>query len=92
MSDSLDNIRDHIDALDNRLVELLAQRMQYIPKAGEYKRAHNLPALDEVRWQQATEIRLKQARSLGLSEELVAELYELIHKYTLQIERDLGVR
>lgn len=92
MSDSLENIRSQIDALDNQIIELLARRMRHVVEVGQYKRLHDLPALDETRWKQAAEARLEHARTLGLSEEFVVELYELIHKYTVRIEKDLGAK
>ncbi len=88
----LAKIRATIDDLDAQLIELLAQRMQHVRQAGIYKQAHALAALDETRWQKATVARLAQARELGLAEGLVQALYELIHRYTLQIEKDLGAK
>lgn len=91
-SDKLAALRQQIDALDVQIIELLAKRIQYVRQAGEYKQGHALPALDENRWQQATAARLEQARQLGLPEELIGQIYELIHSYTLQVERDLGAK
>jgi chorismate mutase len=90
--EQLDELRKRIDQLDRQIIELLAQRLQLVQEAGKYKQAHKLPALDEARWQQATEARLKLAQELRLPQKFMAELYELIHDYTLQIEKDLGAK
>lgn len=91
-SDSLAILRQQLDQLDSQLIEILARRMQHVKEAGEYKKAHDLPALDESRWQEASQARLELARTLGLPENLVSDMYELIHKYTVQMERDLGAK
>lgn len=42
-ADGLAPLRARIDALDNRLVELLAERAKVVQEVGEYKRQHGLP-------------------------------------------------
>jgi chorismate mutase len=88
----LKTLREQIDELDTQLIKLIEMRMQHSKKVGKYKQVHELPALDEDRWKQASAARLEQARKLGLPETFVSELYELIHRYTLQAERDLGAK
>jgi len=85
----LKRFRQQIDALDVELLELLAKRLAIIKEVGAYKKLRNLPELDEQRWQKATAKRLAQAKNLDVSEELVANLFELLHSYTLKIESDI---
>ncbi|MEO1655205.1 MAG: chorismate mutase, partial [Bacteroidota bacterium] len=39
--DQLDDLRAHIDAIDNQIAELLAQRMAVVKEVGELKKMHN---------------------------------------------------
>lgn len=45
----LSQIRKDIDAIDNELIELFKQRMDCAKAVGEYKKANNIPVLNENR-------------------------------------------
>ncbi len=85
----LKELRELIDSLDEELLDLLGQRIAVIKEAGMYKKVHDLPELDEKRWQNVLETRLAQAKELNLSTQFVTKLLELIHSYTLKIEADI---
>ncbi len=85
----MQELRDMIDSLDAELLQLLAKRIDVIKQAGSYKKIHDLPELDEDRWQQVLKTRLEQAERLKLPPEFVTDLLELIHSYTLKIETDI---
>jgi chorismate mutase len=84
----LEDLRKEIDALDEQLLHLLADRMEKVRGVGAYKKAHGLPPLDEARWHTVLETRINEAKSQHLSEEFIAELYQLIHDYALKIESE----
>ena len=85
-SDKLADLRRQIDALDDELLQLLAKRMDHVREVGQYKKSHNLPPLDAERWQSVLATRLAEAQKLGLSDEFVTQLYQLVHEYALSIE------
>jgi chorismate mutase len=85
----LGEFRKLIDELDMELLELFARRIAIVKDVGAYKKLHNLPALDEQRWQSILQTRTAKARSLNLSAEFMFNLFELIHKYTLKVESDI---
>jgi isochorismate pyruvate lyase len=45
----LDEIRQRIDAVDRRLVALLAERSSLVGEVVRYKRAHHMPVVDRGR-------------------------------------------
>lgn len=45
----LNDIRQEIDSIDNKLIKLLEKRMDCTKAVGEYKRANNIPVLDQNR-------------------------------------------
>lgn len=47
----LDQIRQKIDQIDQQLVELLEERMTLVEHAVAYKKANDLPILDQTREQ-----------------------------------------
>lgn len=91
MSDSQDKLyelRSQIDVLDDKLLQILAERMDSARGIGQYKKVHGLEPLDPQRWRTVLETQLSKAESLHLSQEFITKLYELIHEYSLEIEAD----
>jgi len=85
--DKLVELRTRIDDLDKELLQILGRRMATVREIGLYKKAHSLAPLDQQRWQMVMNERLSIAEALGLSDEFVGKLYQLIHEYALEIER-----
>lgn len=84
--DELQRLRDEIDTLDQDLLSLIAKRVIIVKQIGAYKKAHDLAALSEDRKQAVLEAWQHQAKQLGLSEQTVQKLYEVIHDYAMEIE------
>ncbi|HEX5744240.1 MAG TPA: chorismate mutase [Candidatus Saccharimonadales bacterium] len=87
-SDELEELRQKIDALDEELLKTLVKRLEVVREVGRYKKAKGLDLRDDERLKALLEERLKTAGQLGLPEELVKELYELIHDASLDAESD----
>ena len=83
----LDNLRKNIDKLDEQIVELLAKRIEIVKKIGEFKKQNNLPIVDKNRFDKVLERVEKKAIQRGLSPNFVKELYEVIHKYSCEVEK-----
>ncbi len=88
MNEELDDLRRRIDGIDGELVRLLAKRMGVVREIGGYKKEHGVQVLDEKRWREVLEGNLKRGQELGLSEEFVQRLLEVIHEYSLEIEEE----
>ncbi len=86
MQTPLENWRKEIDVLDKQLLELLAKRIAVVTEIGKYKKAHNIPPLDEKRWQEVLASKITQAKLLHLSKDFIINIYTLIHTYALEIE------
>lgn len=87
MTNKLEDWRKQIDILDEKIITLLAKRMNVVKKIGEYKRKQKISALDTNRWEKVVASRLVQAKKLGLSEEFVNKLLQLIHKHSLKSQK-----
>ena len=83
----LDDLRKEIDVIDEKLVDLLARRIEIVKKIGEFKKQNNLPVLDKNRFAKVLEKVEKTAIQQGLSPDFVKELYEVIHKYSCEVEK-----
>jgi chorismate mutase len=86
MTDTLEQLRAEIDAADAKILDALAERMAVVQRVGKFKKANNLPPLDPKRWEQVLQSKLVQAGEKGLSADLIKDIYERIHKESLEIE------
>ena len=82
----LELLRKEIDQLDEQLWEIIAQRVNAAREIGEWKRLHDEPVLQPERWQQVIEHCLAQSKQYGLSEELIHEVMEALHKESVRVE------
>lgn len=85
----LRTLRQEIDIVDNQLLEAISRRDEIVCKIGMYKKNHNMTILQVSRWQQLLEDRLNQAGKLGLDEEFVKSVYQLIHDRSIKIQSAL---
>jgi chorismate mutase len=83
---TLEFLRSEIDHLDSALLALLAKRQHVVHAIGDYKRARDLPPLDQERWQSMLEARASKGEQHGLCTDFVRNIYEQIHEYSLRLE------
>ena len=85
----LQQLRCVIDELDSDLLQILAKRFEIIDKIGEYKRDNNVTILQIERWLQILNTRGNTANLLGLSDEFVKQLLELIHNESIRLQTEI---
>lgn len=76
----LENYRKEIDVIDDELLNLIAKRMNISEKIGDFKKEHKVAVLQMDRWKQVLEHHINKGVNLGLNEESVKEIFEIIHK------------
>lgn len=81
--------RKKIDALDQKLIEILGERERVVKEVGIYKAKNNIPALQKARFRQILEKNIKMGAEEGLSAKLISKVMNAIHEESLRIERDL---
>ncbi len=86
---SLEHYRNQIDSIDFQLIELLAQRMKIVEKIGKLKSEKSLSIFDLRRWQNIKETRIKFGKKLGLNEEFLKKLLQLIHKESINKQQNI---
>ncbi len=92
----LEQLRAQIDAIDERMVNLLAQRHAKVQRVVALKRAQRLPVFHPAREEDLISQRRAQAASAGLDPDHVEELFRSILRHsrvrqTVQVTRT-GVR
>jgi chorismate mutase len=86
--DDLEELRRQIDALDETLLRLLAERMKVARQIGSYKKAHDLSVADPARMEAVLAVQQAKAQAADLPEEYIKQLYEIIYKYTIEVEAE----
>jgi len=82
-------IRNHIDGLDERLLGLLAERLALVSEIGTIKKDNNVMIFQLKRFFEILKTRKGIGDDLGLPKDLVHELFELIHKHSINIQNKI---
>lgn len=86
----LEKYRDHIDMIDKKLIDLLAQRFIYSVRIGDIKRKQGISVLQTGRWDDVLASRKKYAIKAGLSEKFTKEFLTLIHRESIRIQDEIS--
>jgi len=78
-SNTLTDLRHHMDVLDEELLNLMGQRMKLAERIGLYKKAHNMTILQTKRWNEILENGLGKGQELKLSKDFVLRYFNSIH-------------
>lgn len=85
----LEMLRNRIDAIDNELLETLSARFAITKQIGEYKKQHNVVALQIDRWKELMESRTNLADKLKLDKTFVKILFQLIHEDSVRMQTEI---
>jgi len=80
----LTEFREHIDELDNELMEILKQRFRITKEIGKWKRERDIPVLDLNRWNKIIQDKSSIGRTYGLDDEFIFKLFEVIHNESIK--------
>lgn len=85
----LDQLRADIDQLDTELVQILNQRMNLVNTIGEIKVQNDISIFQMDRWFELLKKRGNQGQQLHLSPALIQELFQIIHKYSVEKQNEV---
>jgi chorismate mutase len=80
--------RAQIDALDDQIIDLLAERLRVIDDVAEIKAARDIPAVLEDRVQEVIERCAARAAERGVDPELARRIYAVIVAWCCDLEND----
>ncbi|MCC7302265.1 MAG: bifunctional 3-deoxy-7-phosphoheptulonate synthase/chorismate mutase type II [Bacteroidia bacterium] len=87
--EKLEQLRDKINALDEELLQAFRSRMQLSEQIGELKKSKNMTILQLSRWDEMLEQRIANGRMLGLKDEFIKRLFELVHDESIRIQTEI---
>jgi chorismate mutase len=86
MAPGIRELRDSINHIDRQLLELLAERMRFVMKVGEIKRAHGLQVYDAERERELLE-RVSKSASTPLEPDMARRIFECVIQESRDLER-----
>lgn len=81
--ENIDELRARIDAIDNDLLELLANRMRVSDEIGKYKKKNNITILQPGRWDKILEKVFALGMEKGLENEFLEKIFKAIHQASI---------
>jgi len=88
-TENLATLRKQIDEIDVNLIEILAKRMRISREIGQYKKEHDMPVLQAVRYDEIISKRVAQATAMEMSEEFIKEILESIHTESIRQQMEV---
>ncbi|MBQ9363637.1 MAG: bifunctional 3-deoxy-7-phosphoheptulonate synthase/chorismate mutase type II [Bacteroidaceae bacterium] len=79
-TENIKALRKQIDEIDNQLIDTLAKRMRISREIGQYKKEHGMTIIQTSRYNEIMEKRGAQGALLGIGQECVRKIFELIHE------------
>ena len=79
----LKEFRENIDVLDRKMVSILSNRKEIVEQIAHFKQENKITIFQLERWFEILRFRKKDALDFGMNEKMIAEIFELIHKYSI---------
>lgn len=83
-TESLNILRQQIDELDNRLMELLTKRMRISREIAAYKKEHSMAVVQTARYSEILDKRAAQGVLCGMDANFIKSIYEHIHEESVR--------
>jgi len=82
----LEELREQIDTIDAQILKLIADRQSLSKAIGPVKYENQATIFQMKRWFKVLESRKNEGKNLHLEEDLVHELFQLLHKYSIDTQ------
>ena len=86
---ALEQLRQEIDLVDEKLIQVLANRMKLVSKIGEYKKENGVTILQVSRWDKIIGSRTDYAQALKLDKNFVIKMLELVHAESIRKQNEI---
>ena len=78
--------RNKIDLLDKNIIENLNERKKIVELIANFKNQNKLTIFQIERWSEILKSRRLIAKKLDLDQQIISEIFELIHKHSVHIQ------
>jgi chorismate mutase len=76
-------LRMQIDGYDEKLLEIIGNRMQIVDQIGLLKKEKNVAILQNQRWNEILTKMTSEGKEIGLSPEFIMQLFKAIHQESI---------
>jgi len=80
---NLAELREQIDKLDDKLIQIFEKRMKVVEEIGKHKKENNITILQSHRWDDIVRNRINLGSQKGLSEEFILKVFQAIHQESI---------
>jgi chorismate mutase len=87
--DLLSDYRLHIDSIDSRIIELLAERMDIAREIGSFKRKDGMAVVQHDRYNKLLVAAEAKAESMSIRKEFIHQIFSAIHEESVRQQLDL---
>lgn len=84
VASELDKMRLKTSLLDDRIFDLLAERMRVSDDVGQFKRANNITILQQEHWARIIANRMNQAGDYNLTQQFIRQMMDAIHQESIR--------
>lgn len=88
--DALGDFRLHIDTIDSRIIELLAERMSVAREIGEYKATHGMAIVQQDRYNDLLLSAEARAEMMSVSRKFIHQIFSAIHEESVRQQIAIG--
>ena len=85
----LEDLRERIDGLDEKILTLMSERMSVARNIGQYKKDNNMTVLQVERWSEILKTRLQSGEIKELDRDFILKLYALIHDESIRQQTEV---
>ena len=85
----LKKLRESIDEVDMKLLQVMGERTKLVQEIGRFKKQNSVTILQIERWFEILKTRQDMGVSCDLENQMVSELFELIHKHSILTQTDI---
>ncbi len=85
----LKKLRKSIDEVDMKLLQVMGDRTKLVQEIGRFKKENSVTILQIERWFEILKTRQEMGVSCNLENQMVSELFELIHKHSILTQTDI---
>ncbi|TNE54550.1 MAG: 3-deoxy-7-phosphoheptulonate synthase [Bacteroidetes bacterium] len=83
-AETIDDLREKIAILDDRVFELLSARMDISSELGHFKRDHHITILQTEHWKNMIDSRLNKSADYGLTRRFIRQVMDAIHQESIR--------
>jgi|WetSurMetagenome_2_1015567.scaffolds.fasta_scaffold119496_2 isochorismate pyruvate lyase len=85
---SIGELRNEIDNIDQKVIELLGDRFQYVKEVVKFKK-NEADVLARERFNQVIEQRRDWAKANGLNPDIIESIYRLLINYFIEVQKNI---